>query len=219
MFNYVRLSTGGARRMQEARSEVEVIAGIARATLPPDGPIDWQAMENHGTIRRLIAQIIPEYEAIKDMDSSKREFHLPGRILHRPVFSRPGGKGLFAAHSLPVRTLGADELQLMSVRSEGQFNTVVYEEEDRYRGQERRDVILMNSEDMKARGIGNNDRVRVSSAIGSMAPIIARDFAIRQGCALMYYPEVNVLISREVDPHSRTPAFKDTAIRVERMVL
>ncbi len=32
----------------------------------------------------------------------------------------------------------------MTVRSEGQFNTVVYEEEDIYRGQERRDVILMN---------------------------------------------------------------------------
>ena len=33
----------------------------------------------------------------------------------------------------------------MTVRSEGQFNTVVYEEEDIYRGQERRDVILMNA--------------------------------------------------------------------------
>ncbi len=32
----------------------------------------------------------------------------------------------------------------MTVRSEGQFNTVVYEEEDIYRGQDRRDVILMN---------------------------------------------------------------------------
>ena len=32
----------------------------------------------------------------------------------------------------------------MTVRSEGQFNTVVYEEEDLYRGQDRRDVILMN---------------------------------------------------------------------------
>ena len=28
----------------------------------------------------------------------------------------------------------------MTLRSEGQFNTVVYEEEDRYRGQERRDA-------------------------------------------------------------------------------
>ena len=34
----------------------------------------------------------------------------------------------------------------MTVRSEGQFNTVVYEEEDIYRAQERRDVILMKIE-------------------------------------------------------------------------
>ena len=32
----------------------------------------------------------------------------------------------------------------MTVRSEGQFNTVVYEEEDLYRGQTRRDVILLH---------------------------------------------------------------------------
>ncbi len=32
----------------------------------------------------------------------------------------------------------------MTVRSEGQFNTVVYEDEDIYRGQDRRDVILLN---------------------------------------------------------------------------
>ena len=32
----------------------------------------------------------------------------------------------------------------MTVRSEGQFNTVVYEEEDVYRGQDRRDVILLH---------------------------------------------------------------------------
>ena len=35
----------------------------------------------------------------------------------------------------------------MTVRSEGQFNTVVYETEDFYRGQERRDVILLHPDD------------------------------------------------------------------------
>ncbi len=40
----------------------------------------------------------------------------------------------------------------MTVRSEGQFNTVVYEEEDLYRGQERRDLILMHPEDLSRLG-------------------------------------------------------------------
>ena len=41
----------------------------------------------------------------------------------------------------------------MTVRSEGQFNTVVYEEEDIYRGQERRDVIMISPEDMQRLGL------------------------------------------------------------------
>ena len=41
----------------------------------------------------------------------------------------------------------------MTVRSEGQFNTVVYEDEDIYRGQERRDVILMNERDIARLGL------------------------------------------------------------------
>ena len=45
------------------------------------------------------------------------------------------------------------QLRLMTVRSEGQFNTVVYEEEDIYRGQERRDVILMNPADIERLGL------------------------------------------------------------------
>jgi hypothetical protein len=32
----------------------------------------------------------------------------------------------------------------------------------------------------------------------------------------MYYPEANVLIGRDVDALSRTPAFKNIVVRVER---
>jgi hypothetical protein len=32
---------------------------------------------------------------------------------------------------------------------------------------------------------------------------------------LMYYPEANVLVPREVDPFSRTPAFKNIAVSIE----
>ena len=39
-------------------------------------------------------------------------------------------------------------MRLVTLRSEGQFNTVVYEEEDVYRDQTSRDVILMHPDDM-----------------------------------------------------------------------
>ncbi len=56
----------------------------------------------------------------------------------------------------------------MTVRSEGQFNTVVYEEEDVYRGQERRDVILISPADMERWGLVRDQRVTVRSSVGEM---------------------------------------------------
>ena len=38
---------------------------------------------------------------------------------------------------------------------------------------------------------------------------------IKPGNAAMYYPECNVLVSRTLDPQSKTPAFKGVIVRVE----
>lgn len=103
----------------------------------------------------------------------------------------------------------------MTVRSEGQFNTVVYEDEDVYRYQERRDVILMNGDDIRALGLRVDQPVVVRSETGAMPNILVRQFDIRSGNAMMYYPEANVLIPKSADPASRTPAFKSVAITVE----
>jgi anaerobic selenocysteine-containing dehydrogenase len=103
----------------------------------------------------------------------------------------------------------------MTLRSEGQFNSVVYDEEDLYRGQERRDVILMNPEDIRSRGLQANQRVRVKSSAGEMRFILVRPYEIRQGNAAMYYPEANVLVPHDVDPLSKTPAFKSIPISIE----
>jgi hypothetical protein len=55
----------------------------------------------------------------------------------------------------------------------------------------------------------------VSSEIGTLRGIIAKAYdRIRPGNALMYYPEANVLVPRHVDRQSRTPAFKNVAVRV-----
>jgi anaerobic selenocysteine-containing dehydrogenase len=106
---------------------------------------------------------------------------------------------------------------LMTVRSEGQFNTVVYETEDYYRGQERRDVVLLAEEDMRALGLKRDDVVRVKSETGTLGPVLVRPFAVRQGAAVMYYPEANVLVPRASDPRSRTPAFKAIPISLEKI--
>ena len=103
----------------------------------------------------------------------------------------------------------------MTVRSEGQFNTVVYEEEDIYRGQDRRNVILMNGADIERLGLRVDQQVRVCSAAGSLSGILVREYDIRAGNALMYFPEANVLVPATTDPDSKTPAFKCVLVSVE----
>jgi anaerobic selenocysteine-containing dehydrogenase len=104
----------------------------------------------------------------------------------------------------------------MTVRSEGQFNTVVYEEYDLYRGQERRDVILVHPDDLRRLGLADDQLVTVRSQTGRLSDIHVRAFdSIRSGSALMYFPEANVLIPRIADRKSRTPAFKNVAVWLE----
>lgn len=209
MFSYVRLSDGGKVRHVGPRSEVTVISHLAKRVLGESGPIDWLGMENTGRVREAIAQVVPGFEAIKDIDSTRSEFQIGGRTFHEPEFATPNGKAMLHAHELPLLKGKGNELRLMTVRSEGQFNTVVYEEHDFYRGQDRRDVILVHPDDVARLGLQEDQRVTVTSSTGELKEILVRPYPeIRSGNALMYYPEANVLISRRIDPQSRTPAFK-----------
>jgi anaerobic selenocysteine-containing dehydrogenase len=216
MFSYVRLSDGGPARYPGPRSEVSVLASLGRRVLGTDGPVRWDDLESHARIRALIAELIPGLEPMAAIDRTRAEFHISGRRLDTPVFPTVSGKARFHAVALPPpRAAGDRRLRLMTVRSEGQFNTVVYEEEDIYRGQERRDVILLNPEDMQRLGLTRDQRVTVRGPAGAMHGVLARPFDIRPGNAAMYYPEANVLVPRDVDPRSRTPAFKAVSVDVE----
>jgi anaerobic selenocysteine-containing dehydrogenase len=43
---------------------------------------------------------------------------------------------------------------------------------------------------------------------------VAVGFDLPKGSVLAYYPEANVLIGTEVDPRSKTPAFKSVPVEV-----
>ena len=103
----------------------------------------------------------------------------------------------------------------MTLRSEGQFNTVVYEETDLYRGNTRRDVVMMAFDDAAALGVSEGEWVTVSTTAGKMQVVVAI-VDIRAGNLAMYYPEANVLVPRNLDPRSRTPAFKGVLARITR---
>jgi len=216
MFSFVRLSDGGAPRHAVGpetgpRSEIAIIAELALRVLGDgEGPVDWRAMAHASTIRRAIAAIVPGLEAIADIDRTKKEFPIPGRALDAPRFPTADGKARLFVHDLPEPPAG---LQLMTIRSEGQFNTVVYEEEDLYRNQTRRDVVLVHPDDARRLGLVAGGRCRIASAVGEMRGLVVSVFdQIRPGCVAMYYPESNVLVPTAADPLSRTPAYKSVAV-------
>src|SRR5205085_11507929 len=76
MFNYVRLSDGGKPRHAGPRSEVAVIAAIARGVLGDDHAANFPQMEQHASIREFIAGVIPGYGAIGAIDATRKEFHV-----------------------------------------------------------------------------------------------------------------------------------------------
>ena len=216
MFNYVRLSDGGKPRHEGPKSEVEVVAEMCKRILAVDGPLDWDSMRDTGRIRDAISKVVPGWQAIKDIATTKKEFQIGGRTFHRPEFNTPSKKAKLHCHELPPLKGSGDELRLMTVRSEGQFNTVVYEEHDLYRGIDRRDVILLHPDDVSRLGLREDQRVTISSSTGTLGNILVRSFEeIRSGNALMYYPEANVLVARRPDPQSKTPAFKGVVITIK----
>ncbi len=219
MFNFVRLSDGGPRRLPGPRSEVDVISTLGKRLLGDAAGINWDHMQHTETIRQWIGDVIPGYKEIQAIGTTKKEFHIGGRIFHEPTFGTHDGRAVMHCHQLPsLKGTCEGQLRLMTVRSEGQFNTVVYEEEDLYRNQDRRDIILMHPDDLKRLGLQHNERVRVENETGRMNSILARGYEdIRPGNALMYYPESNVLVSRYADPHSKTPAFKGVVVSVKSM--
>jgi molybdopterin-dependent oxidoreductase alpha subunit len=210
MFNFVRLSDGGIRRLGTVRPESDILCDIATRLL--DTPIDFQAFKQHRTIREAIARIVPGMESLADIDVARREFHVRGRLLHTPDFHTPSGKAHFVVRPLPPRSEA--ELLLSTIRSEGQFNTIIYERTDSYRGKIGRWSIMMNAEDMLAHGISDGDVATVESDHGVMENVKVHAFDVARGGVLAYFPEANVLTGTRVDPRSKTPAFKATPVRI-----
>ncbi len=223
MFNYVRLSDGGAHRFDGPRSEIDVIAELfgriqqSRGTGHALSALDWNTIRDTKGLRKMIADVIPGWEAISDLDEGGPEFQIKGRTFHEPTFKTADQKARFHVPTLPAHTaVQAGSFRLMTIRSEGQFNTVVYEEEDIFRGADGRDVILLHPDDIAARGWTTGQRVSVTGPGGRMPYQRLLPFdRIRPGNIAMYYPEANRLLDQRVDPLSKTPSFKGVPVTIE----
>jgi len=226
--NWVRLNEPGSTHLRSGQliSEVAFLARLAHA-LHGSTPIDWGRLQDPVYVRELIARTVPGYEALADIDTSRREFEVAGRVFHQPSFPTPSGRARLAVTPLPDLALPDAAhfgglapgeqglvLSLITARSYGQHNTVVYKSADRYRGMPHRRTILINPADLAASGLAAHQRVTVQGEAGSLEDIEIIPGSVRQGAALMFYPEANVLMRPVKDPDSGTPAFKRVPVLV-----
>ena len=216
MFNYVRLSDGGIKRFNNTRSEVSILVDLFSQVLvnkPQLGSLDIQAFASHATVRDAIAAVVPGLNKLKDIGVAKKEFHIANRLIHKPDFNTPTRKACFVVHKSDIKK-ALSKFTLMSVRSEGQFNSIIYEENDSYRNIDQRWSVMMNVQDMIDLDLSKGDYVDIHSDYGQMLKVSVYPYGLPQGDVMAYYPEANALIGLDRDPRSQTPAFKSVAISV-----
>jgi len=212
MFNFVRLSDGGIHRLDGVRPEVWILTELAKRLLP-DSPIDFAAFQNHSTIREAIAKTVPGLEDLAGLDVARREFHIQGRLMHTPNFKTASGKARFSDAATPQ--VPKTQFMLTTVRSEGQFNTIIYERTDSYRDKAGRWSAMMHPDDIAALGKKPGDTANIISEHGRMEAVELLAFNVARGTVMAYFPEANGLIGRMRDPRSKTPAFKSTPVWFE----
>lgn len=228
MFNYVRMSDGGIQRIANVRSEVKVLSDIGAKVLARRSlPFDFHEFAQHRTVRAAIAKIVPGLEGLASMDENREEFHIPGRIKHQPEFATPSGKARLV-WSMPIdpstsvseaKFSGAGTFTLMTIRSEGQFNSIVYEAADTYRNVKHRWIVHLGQQDALELGVNEGDKVDLISTTGEMLGVEVKISALPRGSAAAYYPEANILTNIEADPRSKTPGFKSIPIEIRKTVM
>jgi anaerobic selenocysteine-containing dehydrogenase len=138
------------------------------------------------------------------------------------VFLTPSGRAEFSTADLPdVVPTEDDVLILQTMRSHDQWNTTIYSDNDRYRGVKNlRTLILMNPDDMRARGIEQGDLVDITATARDGSTRVLREYrALRydmpRGNSAGYMPEMNVLVAaNDYSTQSDQPLMKNIRIRV-----
>jgi formate dehydrogenase major subunit len=209
------------------RSEVDIVCGIAEATLThdlgPDSPIPWASYRADYThIRHAISHVVPGCAAYDEKVRQPGGFVLPHPPRDSREFPTEEDKAIFSVSPLDVLHVPEGRLLLQSLRSHDQFNTTIYGLSDRYRGiSGGRRVVFVHHDDVAALGFDNGDLVDLVSEFADGIERTAPAFRIVEydtprGCAAAYYPEVNPLVPLDSTARgSNCPTSKSVIVRLE----
>ncbi|MFB6852559.1 FdhF/YdeP family oxidoreductase [Streptomyces sp. NPDC056341] len=202
-------------------SEPAIVAGMARAALPDSvTPWEWY-IEDYDRIRDTMSRALDGFEDFNRRVRLPLGFRLkqPAREL---VFLTPSGGAEFSDAALPDVVPAPGTLALGTMRSHDQWNTTIYSDNDRYRGiKNLRELVFMNQDDMRERGIDEFDPVDITSTArdGShryLNGYLAIPYDIPRGCAAGYMPEMNVLCALvDYSTQSDQPIMKHVKVTIE----
>ncbi|WP_243675988.1 molybdopterin dinucleotide binding domain-containing protein [Vulcanisaeta distributa] len=80
----------------------------------------------------------------------------------------------------------------------------------------------MNPEDMRVEGVEDGEIVRLVSPVGEVLARVKASARVPRGGVLFttfHYPELpaNALVPAVLNPITKTPAYKDTRVRIEKL--
>ncbi|KAA0690956.1 formate dehydrogenase [Neorhizobium sp. P12A] len=207
------------------KSELAIVAGIAKAALDPNPKIRWDDWTgDYGLVRDLI-----EFTYPKDFKDYNQRLFQPGGFYrgnsaHDRVWNTEEKKAVFTTPDRLNALSFKDEpgrFRLITIRSNDQFNTTIYGYSDRFRGIEgTRDVVLMCEDDVADAGLQPGQTVTLVSDFGDgkrreLGGLVVTLHDLPPGTIAAYYPECNVL--NAIDHHdelSKTPASKGIPVRI-----
>ncbi|WP_328467617.1 FdhF/YdeP family oxidoreductase [Actinoplanes sp. NBC_00393] len=205
------------------RSEVDILCGIAQATLGDRYGIPWAGFaEDYERIRERIGRVVPGCDGYAEKINSGG-FTMPHPPRDSRTFPTPEGRGVFTVSPLEVMTVPPGRLVLQTLRSHDQFNTTVYGLDDRYRGiRAGRRVVFISAADLAELGHADGDVVDLVSEWADGVTRRAERFRLVEydtpkGCVAAYYPETNPLVPLDSQAEeSGTPTSKWVIVRLER---
>jgi len=209
---------------RDLKSEPAIIAGIANAALGNEKVDFIDLVSDYGKIREKIEEVLPSFVSYNEAIENPGGFELYNSAKNR-VWETPSKKANFIINETPNLNLEDNHLSLMTMRSHDQFNTTVYDTNDRYRGIEnKRRIIFLNEKDINKLGFKNGDFVNIQSHSKDKIKREVLNFEIvsydiKEGCAGAYFPEATPLVSIEhFDKKSFTPSYKFIDITLEKVI-
>lgn len=202
------------------RSEVAIIAGMAKASLPHTRTPWDEYAGDYDAIRDKMAEAVAGFEDFNRRVRQPLGFRLkqPAREL---VFLTDTKRANFSAAPLGDAPPDDGRLLLATVRSHDQWNTTIYSDDDRYRGVKNlRTLVFMNDDDMRDRGLDRYDLVDLTSfakdgSTRSVRGYRAIPYNLPRGCVVGYMPELNVLCPiGDYSAQSDQPLMKHVVVEV-----